>query len=199
MSLCTRRSTRPTEPRWRMTLTRKRPRPDTEYAKSASRRRDELLGALLRHDRERDALGLDRRHRGVVGALEAAVDADERRRADLDVDVGRAALDGVAQAADRDPTPARHPLRLDWLRPHPLSDRHRPALASSRSAGRAPAGASRRGIPRRSSGPAACRSRAACDDGPARARPRWPARAATGRPSRVETVAATESRSASRS
>ncbi len=36
MSLCTRRNTRPTEPRWRMTFTRKRPRPETEYAKSAS-------------------------------------------------------------------------------------------------------------------------------------------------------------------
>ncbi len=95
MSLCTRRSTRPTEPRWRMTLTRKRPSPDTEYAKSASHGGDELLGALLRHDRERDALGLDRRHLGVVGALEMPVDADERRRAHLDVDVGRAAFDGV--------------------------------------------------------------------------------------------------------
>ncbi len=36
ISLCTRRSTRPTEPRWRITLTRKRPTPETEYAKSAS-------------------------------------------------------------------------------------------------------------------------------------------------------------------
>ena len=33
----------------------------------------------------------------VVGALEPAVDANERRRAHLDVHVGRAAFDGVAQ------------------------------------------------------------------------------------------------------
>ena len=58
----------------------------TEAAEAGNRvrevgvaRRDELLGALLRHDRERDALGLDRRHRFVVDALEAAVDADVRR------------------------------------------------------------------------------------------------------------------------
>jgi hypothetical protein len=53
--------------------------------------------ALFRHDRERDALGLDRRHGLVLGALEPAVDSNERRRADLDVHVGSAALHGVAQ------------------------------------------------------------------------------------------------------
>ena len=37
-----------------------------------------------------------------VGPLEVAVDADERRRADLDVHVGRLALDGVRAAAGRD-------------------------------------------------------------------------------------------------
>ena len=33
-------------------------------------RGDELLGALLGHDRERDALGLDRRHGRVLDPLE---------------------------------------------------------------------------------------------------------------------------------
>ena len=63
ISLCTRRSTRPTEPRWRITFTRKRPRPDDRVREVGLARGEELLGALLRHDRERDALGLDRRDR----------------------------------------------------------------------------------------------------------------------------------------
>ena len=85
-------------------------------------RRDELLGALLRHDRERDALGLDRRHRRVVDALEAAVDADERRRAHLDVDVGRAALDGVGEQL----------IEIQHAGDPPLADRSSPPIGSAR-------------------------------------------------------------------
>jgi len=80
-----------------MTLTRKRPRPRDGVREVGLGARDELLGALLRHDRERDAFGLDRRHRRDVGAVEVTVDADEGRRADLDMDVGRPLLDGVAK------------------------------------------------------------------------------------------------------
>src|SRR6185436_17666879 len=85
-------------------------------------RRDELLGALLGHDRERDPLGLDRRHLAVVEALEAAVDADEGRRADLEVDVGRAALGCVREQlieiehADEPPLQlSARLLRCSWI------------------------------------------------------------------------------------
>ena len=59
--------------------------------------RDELFCPLLRHDRERDPLGLDRRDRGQIRPVEPAVDANERRRTDLDVHVRSAALYGVAK------------------------------------------------------------------------------------------------------
>ena len=158
---------------------------------------DELLGALLRHDRERDPLGLDRRHRGEVGPLEAAVDADERRRADLDVHVRGAPLHGVAQQLIQ----IQHGRALfpDSSRPYPLSIGTSGPALEPRAAGKCVRDPR---IPARAQsgarGPAAWRSRTACTT----LRPGPLAVAGStrcGRPSRVETVAAVESRSASRS
>ena len=107
MSLCTRRNTRPTEPRWRIDVHAEAAEARHRVREVGVRRRDEFLGALLRHDRERDALGLDRRYRGEVDPLETAVDTDERRRADLQMNVGRAALEPHRRAVGRDPTRGR--------------------------------------------------------------------------------------------
>ncbi len=58
---------------------------------------EELVGAGLRQERERDALGVGRRDRLAVPGLEVAVDPEVRRRADLDVDVGCLEPDGLTQ------------------------------------------------------------------------------------------------------
>ena len=57
----TRRSTSPTEPRWRNTLTRNRPRPASGVGEVGLVVVEELVGPGLGHERERDALGVGRR------------------------------------------------------------------------------------------------------------------------------------------
>ena len=58
---------------------------------------------------------------GEIGSLEAAVDTDERRRPHLDVDVRRAALDGVAKQLIQ----IQHRRDLfPGFRPCPVFDRH---------------------------------------------------------------------------
>jgi hypothetical protein len=61
------------------------------------RGRHELVGAVLRHDRERHPLGVLRAHDVERRRLEVAVDADVRRRPDLEVEVGASLLDEEAE------------------------------------------------------------------------------------------------------
>ena len=91
----TRRITSPTQPRWRNALTRNRPRPGAEYTKSASRPSRKRSAAARRHDRQRDPLGLVGLDEVERGLAEHAVDPEHGPRSDLQVDVGRALLDGV--------------------------------------------------------------------------------------------------------
>ena len=175
-------------------------------------RADELLGALLRHDRERDPLGLHRRDRCEVGPIEPAVDAEERRRAHLDVYVRSAPLYGVAKQLIQ----VQHWRDLPFERrafragPPSLHGRHRglgptglrsaPAglrwsVAARELCGEGLNSDRRAGVQPNS---AAWRSRAAWTTvcpGPSAVA----GSTRSGRPSRVETVAAVESRSASRS
>src|SRR5205823_11606610 len=98
---------------------------------------DELLGPLLRHDRERNPLGLHGRHRGEIGPIEPAVDANERRRTDLDVNVRRAPLYGVAKQLIEIQHWGDHPFG-PWT-PPPLrraASRPRPSRFRSARAGR---------------------------------------------------------------
>ena len=60
-------------------------------------RGDELLGADLGHDREGDALGVGGLDLLVRDRHQLSVETDVRRRAHLDVDVGRAAFHGLSQ------------------------------------------------------------------------------------------------------
>ena len=75
---------------------------------------EELVGARLGHERERDALGVGRRDLVAVPGLQVAVDAEERRRADLDVHVGASRSNGLAQQVveieqrSSLPDPSRH-------------------------------------------------------------------------------------------
>src|SRR5439155_6122736 len=57
----------------------------------------ELVGPLLGHDGERHPFGVGSVDNFEGAGLEVAVDADERRRADLDVKVGRPLLHHVAE------------------------------------------------------------------------------------------------------
>ena len=93
-------------PRWRNALTRKRGRPGRWKAVSSSPVLSKVASRFgaLGADLAQDVLEQRRvERRPARERLEVAVEADDRRLADLQVDVARAALDGGVQQLDQVP------------------------------------------------------------------------------------------------
>ena len=119
----TRRRTRPTVPRWWNTLARKRPSPGTPYTTSASAPRLQRRGRPVREDALRHGLGVGGLHDLERRLAQGSVDAQERPRTDLQVDVGGPFVDGEPE----EPVEVQHTSGIDAPR-HPCVGPVHPVL-----------------------------------------------------------------------